>query len=126
MLLFEPYFHVIPGGMAGQLSESQLEELRDWLARREKVLKAEVQEKEDLELANHLSGKKRSVIKLSFATVADLVSERSELQTLVRRNANQMNLVGGVADYAAMVASSDGLFTGGSSASTGQASQWIG
>lgn len=42
--------------------------------------------KEDLELVNHLSGKKGKFIKLSFNNVAELMDVKSELLPIVKKN----------------------------------------
>ncbi len=82
-------------------------------------------EKEDLEMANHLSGKKRTVLKLSFATVSDLIGVRSDITSVVRRNkikregylaadtsnSGQGSTKEGGSDYSVLVSSSEGLFT---------------
>lgn len=69
---------------------------------------------------NHLSGKKRTVLKLSFFTVSDLVTIRNELQSIVRKNkAKREGMLGGDSestrtggsDYSVIVSSSEGLFT---------------
>ena len=43
-------------------------------------------EKEDLGLKNHLSGLRRKYVKVSFATVQDLMDVRRELLPAVQRN----------------------------------------
>lgn len=43
-------------------------------------------DKEDLDLVNHLSGKKQKYLKLSFKNVQDLMTVRSEMQAIVNKN----------------------------------------
>ena len=45
--------------------------------------------KEDLEMLNHLSGKKASFLRLSFRTVTQLMDVRKQLQPIIERNAKQ-------------------------------------
>lgn len=83
---------------ASHLTSTQLEELRDFLKRKfsDKVASVTALEKEDLEMHNHLSGKKRTVLKLSFFTVNDLVTVRNDLLSIVRRNkAKREGMLGG-------------------------------
>lgn len=42
--------------------------------------------KEDLELVNHLSGKKGKFIKLSFNNVMELMEVKAELMPIVKKN----------------------------------------
>ena len=44
------------------------------------------EEKEDLDLLNHLSGKRRTLIKVSFANTSDLNTVRQRLEEAIRRN----------------------------------------
>lgn len=82
----------------------------------DKLAGVSILEKEDLEMHNHLSGKKRTVLKLSFFTVNDLVTIRNDLQSTVRRNkAKREGMLGGTdtqhtrtggSDYSVIVSSS--------------------
>ncbi|KAJ1673819.1 DNA polymerase epsilon catalytic subunit, partial [Spiromyces aspiralis] len=59
-LLYEPYFYIIcREGTTGMVEE--------WVRRRfEKIERTERIEKEDLQMANHLTGRKRKLLKLVF------------------------------------------------------------
>ncbi|KAJ1873410.1 DNA polymerase epsilon catalytic subunit, partial [Coemansia sp. S17] len=87
-LLFNPYFYLVcaPGHET---------ELGDWLVRKYDRLmeRFEVHEREDLDMANHLTGCKRKLVKLVFRNVQDLMSVRRELQPVVRRNEKRSDLV---------------------------------
>ncbi|EAN76998.1 DNA polymerase epsilon catalytic subunit, putative [Trypanosoma brucei brucei TREU927] len=48
----------------------------------------EIVEKEDLDLINHLSGRKRLYLKVSFSNVQDLTTVRGRLEKIVKRNAS--------------------------------------
>ena len=45
----------------------------------EKIVSIDAINKEDLELVNHLSGKTQRYLKLSFQSVADLMTVRADL-----------------------------------------------
>ena len=80
-LVYKPYFFLFP-------KEGHAKEVASVLERRfQGVLSAaEVLEKEDLEMANHLSGKKAVYIKLSFRTVQELMDVRRQLQPIIQKN----------------------------------------
>ncbi|GMM29176.1 DNA polymerase epsilon catalytic subunit [Martiniozyma asiatica (nom. inval.)] len=78
---FDPYFLIIcPPG-----KEPELEE---WLRRTlEKTVKSITRtEREDLELENHLVGKKRSLVKLSFNNISELLDAKRELTPFINKN----------------------------------------
>lgn len=78
---YDPYFLLIcPPG-----KESELEE---WLRKTlENIVKATTTiEKEDLDLTNHLTGKKRNLIKLAFNNISDLLNARRIIQPYINRN----------------------------------------
>ncbi|TID25518.1 hypothetical protein CANINC_002908 [Pichia inconspicua] len=78
---YDPYFLLIcPPG-----KETELEE---WLRRTlENIVKAtSTIEKDDLDLTNHLTGKKRSLVKLTFNNISDLLNARRILQPYVSKN----------------------------------------
>ena len=62
-----------------------------YLEKRFEGLLSSVQEceKEDLEMMNHLSGKRGSFLRLSFRTVSQLMDVRKTLQPIIDRNAKQ-------------------------------------
>lgn len=78
---FDPYFLIMcPNG-----KESELEDwLRKTLERNVKLI-TRVQ-KEDLELDNHLIGKKRSLLKLEFNNVSELLDAKRTLQPIINKN----------------------------------------
>ncbi|KAJ1668343.1 DNA polymerase epsilon catalytic subunit [Coemansia sp. RSA 1813] len=87
-LLYKPYFYIIctPG------SETEVEE---WLVRRfdRFVDDTETVEREDLGMANHLTGCKRKLVKIVFRNVQDLLSVRRELQPIIKRNEKRSDLM---------------------------------
>ncbi|KAI9505131.1 hypothetical protein BX070DRAFT_188883 [Coemansia spiralis] len=87
-LLYKPYFYVI----CTIGCEADLEE---WLVRRfdRLVDSVETIEREDLRMANHLTGCKRKLIKLAFRNVQDLMSVRRELQPIIKRNEKRSDLM---------------------------------
>ncbi|KAJ1955632.1 DNA polymerase epsilon catalytic subunit, partial [Linderina pennispora] len=87
-LLYQPYFYVVcvPG------TEGEVEE---WLVRQyEKfVERVNVVEREDLGMANHLTGQLCKLVQIVFRNVQDLLAVRRELQPIIKRNANRSALV---------------------------------
>ncbi|KAJ3287646.1 DNA polymerase epsilon catalytic subunit [Rhizoclosmatium sp. JEL0117] len=85
-VLYEPYLFLVckPG------TESEVE---DYVRRSFEGYIASISRhtKEDLKLANHLSGKVRTVIKLSFYNTQNLLSVRSKLFPIVTRNKAKLN-----------------------------------
>ncbi|KAJ2727071.1 DNA polymerase epsilon catalytic subunit [Coemansia sp. Benny D115] len=92
-LLYKPYFYIIcaPG------TEGDVEE---WLVRRfdRLVDHVETVDREDLGMANHLTGRKRRLVKLNFRNVQDLMSVRRELQPIIARNEKRSDLMHTYAD----------------------------
>ncbi|KAL2635827.1 hypothetical protein R1flu_007306 [Riccia fluitans] len=78
---FQPYFYL------GTKKNTELE-VDAYLRRRfeGQIASIQVVEKEDLELKNHLSGLRHTFLKISFNTVQELVSVKSELLPIVERN----------------------------------------
>ncbi|KAJ1934858.1 DNA polymerase epsilon catalytic subunit, partial [Kickxella alabastrina] len=87
-LLYRPYFYVVC--VAG--TEGEVEE---WAVRKfdRLVDYVETVDREDLRMANHLTGRKRRLVKLGFRNVQDLMSVRRELQPIMRRNEKRSDLV---------------------------------
>ncbi|KAJ1731895.1 DNA polymerase epsilon catalytic subunit [Coemansia biformis] len=86
-LLYKPYFYVVC--VAG--SEPDVEE---WMVRKfDRVDSVETVQREDLRMANHLTGGKRQQVKLVFRNVQDLLAVRRELQPMVRRNERRSGIV---------------------------------
>ena len=82
---FDPYFFIIcPPGKATELEE--------WLRRTlEKIVKSiSTVEKEDLDLPNHLTGMKRTLVKLDFNNISDLLNARRILTPYITKNKARM------------------------------------
>ncbi|KAI8325970.1 DUF1744-domain-containing protein [Martensiomyces pterosporus] len=98
-LLYQPYFYVIciPG------TEGELEE---WLVRKFDRLVDSVctVEREDLRMANHLTGRRRKLVKIVFRNVQDLMAVRKELQPMIKRNENRSQLMSAYMDDSEQVA----------------------
>jgi len=77
----KPYFYVVP-------QESAIAEVEQGLKSSFGSFLADIStiEKEDLDMPGHLSGKTRTLLKLSFHNVQDLLKVRNELLPAVRRN----------------------------------------
>lgn len=78
---FDPYFLIAcPPGKSTELEE--------WLRRTlDTTVKSMCSvEKEDLDLANHLTGKKRTLVKLSFNSITDLLNARRLLRPYISKN----------------------------------------
>ncbi|POM78546.1 DNA polymerase epsilon catalytic subunit, partial [Phytophthora palmivora] len=84
-IIYQPYFYVRP-----EVNRSQ--EVIAYCLRRFEglVAKAERVFREDLDMADHLNGKKALYVKLSFATVTDLMTVKKELAPLVTRNQERL------------------------------------
>ncbi|KAJ1935505.1 DNA polymerase epsilon catalytic subunit, partial [Linderina macrospora] len=87
-LLYQPYFYVVcvPG------TEGEVEE---WLVRQydKFVERVSVVEREDLGMANHLTGRLCKLVQIVFRNVQDLLAVRRELQPIIKRNSNRSALV---------------------------------
>ena len=79
-ILYDPYFYVVIK------DSTRINEISQHLERRFENCKTTPVQKEDLDLANHLSGKLNQLIKLSFNTVKDLMDVKSELRKIVLNN----------------------------------------
>ena len=84
--IYAPYMLV---AVQNNRTENEIEE---WLARRFEglVTAVDVLWKEDLDLANHLSGLKRKYLKLSFRNTADLMTVRKVILPAVAENKRRM------------------------------------
>ncbi|OWZ18951.1 DNA polymerase epsilon catalytic subunit [Phytophthora megakarya] len=84
-VIYQPYFYVRP-----EVNRSQdviaycLRKFEGLIAKAERVFR------EDLDMADHLNGKKALYVKLSFATVTDLMTVKKELAPLVARNQERL------------------------------------
>ena len=81
MYVYQPYFHLL-------VAEEVVREIVFYMNKKyEKVIAAvDLVKKEDLSMVNHLSGKTQAFIKLSFKNVQDLMTVKSELQPLIKKN----------------------------------------
>ncbi|KAJ1721294.1 DNA polymerase epsilon catalytic subunit [Coemansia erecta] len=93
-MAFKPYLYVV----CREGSEGEVEE---WAVRRFDRLVdfTETVSREDLQMANHLTGRVRRLVKLGFRNVQDLMSVRRELQPILRRNERQREVVSAYADH---------------------------
>lgn len=83
-VIYQPYLYVRPEpNRAQEVIAYCLRKFEGVVAKAERVLR------EDLDMANHLSGKKAVYVKLSFSTVHDLVSVKQALAPIVARNQEQ-------------------------------------
>lgn len=73
-LYFEPYFYV------DACDSTRIMEIQQHLSKRLEGCRVEIMDKEDLDMANHLSGKMHRFLKLSFSEVSDLVAAKSLLR----------------------------------------------
>lgn len=83
-VIYQPYLYVRP-------EENRSQEVIAYCMRKFEglVAKAERVHKEDLDMPNHLSGKKAVYVKLSFYTVSDLVTVKQALAPVVEKNQAQ-------------------------------------
>jgi len=80
-IVYAPYFYV--GAKLGREND-----VYAYLSKRyhNRCLSCELIAKEDLDLPNHLAGIKRTLIRLRFHDIDDLMKARKELQPIVKRN----------------------------------------
>ncbi|KNA12254.1 hypothetical protein SOVF_127620 [Spinacia oleracea] len=78
---FRPYFYAAT-------KEKMETDVESYLRRRYEndIANIEIMEKEDLDLKNHLSGLRKSYLKISFDTVQQLMSVKNDLLRVVDRN----------------------------------------
>ena len=85
---YQPYLYVIApedcvGGVLGYLTKQY----------GQFVKQAEIVEKMDLEMINHLSGIKIQLVKLTFSTVSNLIIVRNELRVVVKENRKKQDII---------------------------------
>ncbi|EFO95728.1 hypothetical protein CRE_13961 [Caenorhabditis remanei] len=92
---FRPYFYIATlDGFEFQVSS--------YLSKKYGAQTAvEHMDKEDLDLKDHLSGIKKTYIKLSFASTVELMKVRKDLMPLVRKNTDRIKKESAYADYLA-------------------------
>ncbi|KAF1787624.1 DNA polymerase epsilon, catalytic subunit A, C-terminal [Phytophthora cactorum] len=84
-IIYQPYFYVRPEANRSQeVIAYCLRQFEGLVAKAERVFR------EDLDMADHLNGKKALYVKLSFATVTDLMTVKKELAPLVARNQERL------------------------------------
>ena len=84
-MLFRPYFYV------DVLDVRRVMELSQALLKRFEGCAVEQAEREDLDLPNHLSGKKHTFIKISFGSVAELNEAKQTLRPVIQANQQRLN-----------------------------------
>lgn len=86
-VIYQPYFYV-------RAEENRSQEVIAYCQRKFDglVAKAERVFREDLDLPNHLSGKKGVYVKLSFFTVSDLIAVKQALVPIVQHNLTQQQV----------------------------------
>ncbi|CAI5707059.1 unnamed protein product [Peronospora effusa] len=86
-VIYQPYFYIRP-----EANRSQ--EVIAYCLRRFEglVTKTERLFREDLDFADHLNGKKALYVKLSFATVTDLMMVKRELAPLIAKNQERLQV----------------------------------
>ena len=100
-VFYKPYFYV------GVADAKMMDDVTQFLLRKFEVnsVTVEVADMEDLDLPNHLSGKRQQYLKLSFPNVDDLMAARMEILPVIRKkqdkegikdmtNSNSVSLVG--------------------------------
>ncbi|KAE9293076.1 DNA polymerase epsilon catalytic subunit A [Phytophthora fragariae] len=84
-VIYQPYFYVRPETNRSQdVIAYCLRKFEGLVAKAERVFR------EDLDMADHLNGKKALYVKLSFATVSDQMAVKRELAPLVARNQERL------------------------------------
>ncbi|KAL0586473.1 hypothetical protein ABG067_003860 [Albugo candida] len=85
-VVYRPYFYVRLDGHGAIAQRAILFLQKKFEGMMESITRVY---REDLDLPNHLSGKKALLLKLAFATVNDLIQVRNELSSLILRNRAQ-------------------------------------
>ena len=83
-LFYDPYFFVDVN------DQRRLNELANHLQKRFEGCRVEQVDMEDLDMQNHLSGKKHRFLKISFSNVSDLMDAKSTLMPIVSANQKKM------------------------------------
>ena len=80
--LYRPYMYVdfVEGAPTRQLMEIVDDRFKEFNC------KSEIVEKEDLQMEDHLAGKKHPMLKLSFDNMDGMMSARRDLTTVIKRN----------------------------------------
>lgn len=95
MLEYEPYFLVA-------VKRGREAEVEEWIRRMADgvVKKISRVEKEDLQMPNHLSGYRRTLLKLDFANVNDLLAVRKVVMPIAEKNKKKVNAMDTYAEVA--------------------------
>jgi len=99
---YDPYFLVA-------VRRGREQEVEEWCRRAFEGLVKKTQrvEKEDLQMPNHLLGYRRTLLKLSFANVSDLLAVRKAIMPLAEMNRKKMNAMDTYAEVASANAGFD-------------------
>ncbi|GJP47493.1 hypothetical protein CLOM_g6680 [Closterium sp. NIES-68] len=91
---YEPYFYIAT-------KERREMEVDAYLRRKYEGLITEIEavEKEDLDLPNHLSGRRRTYLKVRFANVQNLMEVRREVMGVVERNKTRDQAAGAYGSF---------------------------
>lgn len=84
-VFFDPYFY-----LDLQDPKHGLELSQHLTKRFEGSCRTEMVEREDLDMANHLSGKRHSFLKLSFGTVAEQMDAKAVLRPVIAANKKRL------------------------------------
>lgn len=97
-LEYEPYFLVA-------VKRGREPEVEEWIKRSAEgvVRKVSRVDKEDLQMPNHLLGYRRTLLKLDFANVNDLLAVRKLIMPLAEKNKKKMNAMDTYAEVARYV-----------------------
>ncbi|QDS71531.1 DNA polymerase epsilon catalytic subunit [Venturia effusa] len=101
-LEYEPYFLVA-------VKRGREAEVEEWIRRMADgvVKKISRVEKEDLQMPNHLSGYRRTLLKLDFANVSDLLAVRKVVMPIAEKNKKKVNAMDTYAEVASANAGFD-------------------
>ena len=85
-IFYETYFYV---DLTTDTKNDRIIEISQHLLKRIEGCKVDIVDKEDLDMRNHLSGKKHQFIKLSFGTVSDMIDAKAFLRPIITTNQNR-------------------------------------
>ncbi|KAJ1920549.1 DNA polymerase epsilon catalytic subunit [Mycoemilia scoparia] len=93
-LLYEPYFYLV-------CRPNTMDDVEEWVKGKfgSTIERTERIEKEDLKMANHLTGKKRQLLQLVFRNVQDLLTVRKSITPIVKRNEERKGVMDAYMDY---------------------------
>ena len=79
-IFYEPYFYLVVS------DHRRVNEITQHLQKRFEACRIAPIKKEDLEMANHLSGRLHTMLKLSFSTVSELMDAKMQLNPIIKAN----------------------------------------